>query len=70
MEILRIVNTTTVKNILLPAVPRETLEELSENDVFIRCLDASQIEGNDRNELIRRFNEVLTELGEADKNAG
>ncbi len=69
MEILRTVNTTAVKNILLPAAPRETLEELSENDVFRRCLDANQIEGNDRNELIRRFNEVLTELGEADKNA-
>ncbi len=69
MEILRTVNTTTVKNILLPAVPRETLEELSENDVFMRCLDANQIAANDRNELIRRFNDVLMELGEADRNA-
>ncbi len=44
----------------------ETLETLSVQDVFLRCLESAQISEDQRNALIGGFNELVAELEDAE----
>ena len=45
------------------------LEELSETEVFSRCLAARKIEGAQADLLMRLYGEILTAMHETDSNA-
>ncbi len=52
-----------------PLKETKPLEELSELDVFMHCLDDNNIEVEKRGSLISAFKEILTSIYEEDKNA-
>lgn len=47
----------------------KNLEELSETEVFARCLAVRQIEGEQAERLMRLYGEILTTMHETDSNA-
>jgi exonuclease SbcD len=68
MEIRRIQNKSMVERVLTSAVHGETLDDLKEQEVFIRCLDSHGIEEEKRPELIHAYSEILLSLHEDDIN--
>lgn len=58
IEVLRIQNQTLAPSALLQSHEQESLEQLSELDVFQRCLDSHQIEPNQQPELTAAFQEI------------
>jgi exonuclease SbcD len=69
LEILRIRNRRVMERVLHQGAEEETLDELSETDVFLRCLDAHEVADGEREELTASYNEILLSLHEDDKNA-
>ncbi len=69
IEALRIRNRPLVSR-ALELTSRERLDELSEEDVFVRCLDANAVPEAERAELLDAFREVVTALAEEDRSAG
>ncbi len=67
IEILRIKNKQAV--ILTPVKEEETLDDLDENDVFERCLQAFDVAEDEQQELKASYNEILRSLDEEDSNA-
>ena len=59
LEILRIINQKLISGALVPVDAEETLEELSAEDVFVRCLNAHEIPSRLQPELLLRFREAL-----------
>ncbi len=69
MEIRRIINRRVVDQIINKMDQNETLDDLGEKEIFIRCLNAHKIEEKERPALIESYNEILTSLYEEDINA-
>lgn len=70
LEILRIRNQRVVQQVLEQGRAEETLDDLSELDVFGRCLDAHQVPEQQRDELLHSYQQVLESLHDADGMAG
>lgn len=62
LEILRIRNQRVSAQILEQHTQTETLDDLSELDVFTRCLEAHQIPDEQRDELLHSYHQVLDDL--------
>lgn len=69
MEVRRIKDQRVYYNAMQTKVSNENLEDLNVSEVFSRCLDAFDVSDQDRKELITAYNEVLTDLYEADSQA-
>ena len=69
VEILRIKNRRVMEQWIHRAGEEETLDDLDEKDVFDRFLNAFEIPGEDRPELIDSYTEILRSLHEGDVNA-
>lgn len=69
LEILRIRNKTVTDQAMSQSTDDETLDELSEHEVFVRCLDAYAIPEDQRPALIQAYQETLVSLNEADHNS-
>jgi exonuclease SbcD len=69
IKLLRIQNQRVVDRILAQASDEETLADLSEMDVFRRCLDAQSVPEAQHEELIETYQEVLLSLQQADPQA-
>ncbi len=67
LEILRIKNSMITERVLGQIHDGESLEELDENDVFARLLDAHGIPSEQREELTNTYKEALSLVYEADK---
>ncbi|GAB1433057.1 exonuclease SbcCD subunit D C-terminal domain-containing protein [Spirochaetota bacterium] len=67
LEVLRIKNSMITERVLGQIHTGESLEELDENDVFARLLDAHDIPGEQREELTNTYKEALSMVYEADK---
>ncbi|PHR30547.1 MAG: exonuclease sbcCD subunit D [Desulfotalea sp.] len=62
LEILRIVNSRIIDSILESETSQETLEQLSVEEVFDRCLTQNSITGQQHDELTLRFNVAVDAL--------
>lgn len=62
LEILRIRNQRVAAQVLEQHEQEETLDDLTELDVFTRCLDAHQIADEQREELLHSYHQVLDDL--------
>jgi exonuclease SbcD len=69
LEILRIRNKYIIDRALNPLAENETLETLSDSDVFSRCLEAYEIPLEDHARLTDTYNEAIASLLNADTNA-
>lgn len=69
LEILRIVNNRVISRILEQNTPQETLDTLTEEAVFRRCLDVHEIPELQAGELLSLFRETLQAIGEEDSHA-
>ena len=59
LEILRIINTRILESVLTSEANLETLEQLSVEEVFDRCLCQNNITGTQYDELTLRFNQAV-----------
>ena len=66
IEIRRIKNKRVFDRVINKAHETETLEDLSELEVFERCLSTHDIQENDRQELLDCYHQILNELNQAD----
>ena len=69
MEILRVRNTPIIDRVLGKIHEEETLDDLSVNDVFERCLAVHEVPEDQRPELLRAYREALSSLYEDDMQA-
>ncbi|MDC7223761.1 MAG: exonuclease SbcCD subunit D C-terminal domain-containing protein [Spirochaetales bacterium] len=69
LEVLRIKNRPVMNRILRSMEHRESLDDLDENQVFARCLEAYRIPPEEREGLTASYKEVVRSLKEADRNA-
>ena len=69
LEILRIKNKSIADRALVPVNDTETLETMSNSDVFMRCLEANEIPEAERASLISTYNEAVDAILTADQNA-
>lgn len=69
LEILRIKNKNIVDKALSPLAENETLETLSDSDVFRRCLEAYDIPEEEKQLLTDTYNEAIISLQNTDVNA-
>lgn len=68
MEVLRIKNRNFEAGALKPLHEDETLETLGDRDVFMRCLEASDIPADQHAELLRTYDEATFSMQMADTN--
>lgn len=66
LEILRIRNQRITQQVLVQTNQAETLDDLNEQDVFERCLDAHQVLPEQREELLVSYQQVLSSLQDED----
>ena len=69
MEILRVKNNRIIDRVLGQIREEETLDDLSVNDVFERCLAVHEVPEDLRPELLRTYQEALSSLDEDDLQA-
>jgi len=69
LEILRIVNNRLIARVLEQQAPRESLDDLSEEAVFHRCLDLHGLPEAQGEELLHLFRETLQALADEDRQA-
>ncbi|WP_136797960.1 exonuclease SbcCD subunit D C-terminal domain-containing protein [Desulfosediminicola ganghwensis] len=69
IEVLRIVNNRLKERVLERQSPQETLEEMSEEDVFCRCLQAQEIPEKQSELLLDLFRQTVQELNDEDSQA-
>jgi len=69
VKVLRIHNQRIADRILTLASDEETLNDLSELEVFQRCLEAQSVVEEQREELVQTYQEVLLSLQQADLRA-
>jgi exonuclease SbcD len=69
LEILRIKNKSIADRALIPVNDTETLETMSNSDVFMRCLEANEIPEDERAPIIRTYNEAVEAMLTTDQNA-
>jgi len=66
MEIRRIRNRRIMDQVIKRSREEETLDDLNDDDVFRRCMDASDVPDRDREELTASYKEIVTSLREED----
>lgn len=69
MEILRVKNNRIIERVLGQMHDQETLDDLSTNEVFERCLTVHQVPAAQRPALLHAYQEILASLGEDDRQA-
>lgn len=69
LEIRRIKNKPVIDRVLLQSLNGETLQDLTEDEVFLRCLDSANVSHENREALIAAHNEIVHEILHKDKNA-
>ena len=69
IEILRVRNNRIIDQVLGQMHVEETLEDLTEYDVFERCLAVHEVPEDQRKELLRAYHETLLSLHEDDTQA-
>jgi exonuclease SbcD len=69
MEILRIKNNRVIDRVLSQLHVEETLDDLTEDDVFERCLAVHNVPDEQRPELLRTYREAVKSVQEDDKQA-
>lgn len=69
MEILRIKNRRVIDQVIGTIAEDETLDSLSAQDVFIRCLETFEVPDEDREDLTNSHDEIIKSLHEEDVNA-
>jgi len=69
MDVLRIKNTRLVQRVLGSMKEDESLDDLDEEDVFARCLDAHEVPEGQRDSLMGDYRTVLLSLQEEDRKA-
>lgn len=69
IELLKVKNNRIINRVLNRIDDNETLDDLNENDVFERCLNAHKVPDEQRPELLRSYQETLTKLHEDDAHA-
>lgn len=69
MEILRIKNKILIDRALTKTDDTETLETLSDSDVFSRCLIANEVPDEERESLMETYREAISSLHTIDTNA-
>ena len=69
MELIRIRNNRAIDSVLRQIHDEETLDDLSVNDVFERCLDAQNVPEAQRPELRQTYGEAIASLQEDDARA-
>ncbi len=69
LEILRVKNNRILERALSAMDLEETLDDLTEEDVFTHCLEAHDVPEDQRPSLIRAYQEVVVSLGEEDTGA-
>jgi exonuclease SbcD len=69
VDILRIRNPRAVAHSLTPAVAQESLDDLDERDVFVRCLDQRGVAPERRDTLLAAYREILSSLDDDDLRA-
>tara|TARA_R110002050_G_scaffold57423_5_gene129378 strand:+ start:307767 stop:308864 length:1098 start_codon:yes stop_codon:yes gene_type:complete len=69
IELLKVKNNRIINRVLNRIDDNETLDDLNENDVFERCLNAHNVSVEQRAELLRSYQETLTQLHEDDAHA-
>jgi exonuclease SbcD len=68
-EVLRIQNRRVVDRVIGAINEEETLDDLNDHDVFVRCLDTHEVPEAERVELLACYQEIITSLTEEDRNA-
>ncbi len=69
IELLKVKNNRIINRVLNRIDDNETLDDLNENDVFERCLNAHNVSAEQRAELLRSYQETLNQLHEDDAHA-
>ena len=69
VEILRVVNNRLALRVLEQTHPRETLDSLTEETVFRRCLELHQVGDEQAAELLALFGETLQAIADEDSRA-
>ncbi|MDY0361520.1 MAG: exonuclease SbcCD subunit D C-terminal domain-containing protein [Desulforegulaceae bacterium] len=69
MEIRRIKNKKIIESLKSSAKHEQTLDDLDVNQVFEKCLEAFEVNLEDKNDLISAYNHILSEIFTEDKNA-
>lgn len=69
LEILRIRNDRIVSQVLSLADENESLNDLSEKEIFERCLEAHDVSMEERYELRLAYTEIISSMNEADSRA-
>jgi exonuclease SbcD len=64
MEVLRVKNTGAVERALAQTLEEETLDDLDEDDVFRRCLEANRVPDDQHAELFAAYREAVLSLRE------
>lgn len=70
MEVLRVKNNRIIDRVLGQLHAEETLDDLTVNDVFERCLAAHNVPDEQRPELLRTYQEAVASLDEDDERRG
>ena len=60
---------TVLDKVMQQSHTNETLDDISVNEVFLRCLDANGVPEEQRQELIHSYNEIVSQIHEEDVNA-
>ena len=69
MEIRQIKNKRIIDRVISQTNKHETLDDLNEHDVFLRCMDNQKVPEKDRPILIQAYKEIITSINEDDVNA-
>lgn len=69
MEILRVKNNRIVERLLTRAAEEETLDDMSPDEVFERCMDAHSVPVEQRGELMQVYKETMESINEEDVRA-
>jgi exonuclease SbcD len=69
IELLKVKNNRIINRVLNRIDDNETLDNLNENDVFKRCLNAHQVPAEQRAELLGSYQKILIQLHEDDAHA-
>lgn len=69
LEILRVKNNRIIERALEQTKIDEALDDLSEIDVFVRCLNTHEIPEDQRQDMMVAYKEILLSIQESDKQA-
>ncbi len=69
IEVLRVKNNRIINRVLNRIDAHETLDDLNENDVFERCLNAHKVAVEQRTELLHSYQQILTQHYQDDADA-